>query len=365
MAKNTSLEVGTLFTVEDINAWYNDNPLLPTKSDASFPLIENRKSQAWKTVSNASLNLNILADPISLNSKVPVDGRGTFKSIGGEMAPFGKGREMDADKIEQFEELKSAFAELGNTANAERLVKFYGDDLAYVRSACVNQKNYLNWALISSACNLGFVAGNSPYLKGLANMDYKVESWQKAAVTKAWSDSTALILNDIKTALDLAKTKSKAFYTITLNAAEFEHVRNNEQIQKYSATMVQNLFSTQSPPTVEAVNAMVSQYFSKQISFNVVDEDYSRMALNGTVTTANPFADGTAVFSATPVLGHFEWNGIPIIDPTIETKESFFTVGNVLTVNPNMSETYSKGRGMSVVDTYADNYYLKTNAVSW
>ena len=365
MAKKQPLVVGNLISVQDIMAWYEAYPLKPTKADASFPLVENTKGKTWKTVSNASLNLNVMADPISLNSKVPVDGRNGFKAIGGEMAPFGKGREMDADGIEKFEELKIHFAELKNGANAARLIAYYGDDLAYVRSACVNQKNYLSWALISSACDLGFVTANSPYMQGLANMDYAVEAWQKDVNATSWANAASLIIDDIQSALSLAKAQNKAFNTITINSIWFEYVRLNTQIQKYSATMVQNLYSTQTPPTLEAINTMLGQYFGKPIQFNVIDEDYTRMNLDGTATTANPFSDGVAVFSNTPLLGHFEWNRIPIIDPTLETIESFFTVGSVTTVNPNMAETYSKGRGMPVIDSFADNFYLKINAIAW
>jgi len=118
-------------------------------------------------------------------------------------------------------------------------------------------------------------------------------------------------------------------------------------------------------PTMEMVNNMLSQYFDTDIMFVVVNEKVSRESLQGVKTTANPFADGVAVFSQTMQLGHFEWNGIPIIDATKETFEDFFIVGNTLKVDPSYSKTYVKGRGFPVVDTYADNIYLKVDAVAW
>ena len=72
-----------------------------------------------------------------------------------------------------------------------------------------------------------------------------------------------------------------------------------------------------------------------------------------------------AVFSASKVMGHFEWNGIPIVDPTGETYESFFLVGNYKEIDPSYSKIYAKGRGFPVVDSYADNFYLKVDAVAW
>lgn len=141
-------------------------------------------------------------------------------------------------------------------------------------------------------------------------------------------------------------------------------MRKNTQIQKYCANLVSNLFNTQSPPTLEAVNAMLSSYFNNQVVVKVIDEKTTRATRNDVKTTANPFKDGVAVFSQTPVFGHFEWNDIPVIDSR-ETPESFFIVGNYRNIDPNYSKIYAKGRAFPVVDSYADNFYLKIDAVAW
>jgi len=364
MAKNNPLILGSMLSVQDIQGWYQDNPLIPSKAQRSFPLVQSNK-KTWKTMSNNGLLLNEAADPISLNSKVPVAGRAGYKDVIGEMATFGKGREMTADDIEKFEELKRNFAELKNPAVAQQLIDFYGNDLAFVRAAMNAEMSYLSWALVSNACNIGFVAANSPYMQGITAMDYGVESWQKNAVGTSWANIAAEILGDIQSVLDTCDTYSKNILTITLNKKWFTYVRNNTQIQKYCATMVQNLYSTQAPPTIEAINAMLDSYFNMPVRFEVIDEKITRAAIDDTKTTANPFADGVAVFSLTPVLGHFEWNGIPIIDTVKETYESFFLVGNYKEIDPSYSKIYAKGRGFPVVDSYADNFYLKINAVAW
>jgi len=362
MPKNRVLD--SLISVQDIMGWYQDNPLKPTKADASFPLVQSDQ-KTWKTISNNALLQNEAADPISLNSSVPVSGRAGFKDVMGEMASFGKGREMTADDIEKFEKLKRDFATLKNPQIAQQLIDFYGNDLAFVRTAMQAERNYLSWALVSNACNIGFVAAHSPYMQGITAMDYGVEAWQKNAVSTSWANSAALILDDIEAAIELGETYGKNYYTITLNKKEFKYVRNNVQIQKYCATLVQNLYSTQAPPTLEAINAMLDSYFNVMVKFNVIDEVITRATLNDVKTTVNPFADGVAVFSATPILGHFEWNGIPIIDPTRETYQDFYLVGNLKDIDPSYSKIYAKGRGFPVVDTYADNFYLRINATPW
>lgn len=363
MPKNTPI-LGTLVTMQDILGYYNDNPLKPSKAQQSFPLVKAEET-TWKTISNNALLQNEAADPISPNSSVPVSGREGYKDVMGEMASFGKGREMTADDIEKFEKLKRDFAQLKNPAVAKQLVDFYGDDLTFIRTAMVAEMSYLDWALISNACSIEFVSANSPYMAGLTSMDYPVVAWQKDAVATTWANAASLILDDIAGILLLGKTYGKIFTTIFLNDTWWTHVRNNTQIQNYTATLVQTIQSTQAPPTLEQVNSLLATYFNGLVKFEIIDEVTTRSTRDDVKTTSNPFADGVAVFSQSTILGHFEWKTLPIIDPTRETVENWFVVGNKMKIDPSWSKLYAKGRGMPVIDTYADNVYLKINAVAW
>jgi len=363
MGKNKII-LGSLITMQDISGYYNDNPLMPSKAQAAFPLVKSEET-TWKTISNNGLLQNEAADPISTKSSVPVAGRQGFKSVIGEMAEFGKAREMTADDIEKFEKLKRDFAQLKNPAVAQQLIDFYGNDLAFIRNAMLAEMSYLSWALVSNACNIGFVAANSPYMQGITAMDYGLSAWQKNAVATSWANPAAEILGDIESAITLGETYGKKYYVITINKKWFNYVRMNTQIQKYCATLVQNLYSTQAPPTLVAINAMLDSYFNGAVVFEVVDEVTTRATRDDVKTTSNPFSDGVAVFSQVKQLGHFEWNALPTIDPSRETFESFFLVGNYIQIDPTYSKIYGKGRGFPVVDTYGDNFYLKVNAVAW
>lgn len=364
MGKDNPVEVASIITVEDINAYYEANPWPLGSIDAVMPLAVTRKD-TWKTISNKIYELNEAADPISSKAPVPVAGRQGFKTILGGFAEFGKGREMTADDLEEFENLKIAFEETNNPADAAALVDYYGNDLKFVRNAVQAERIYLSYALLSNACNISLVQANSPYLQSLEAMDYAVESWQKDAVSTSWANAAALILDDIQSAIDATEAQGKVLRKIKINKTWFKHVRNNTQIQKYCATLVQNLYSTQAPPSLNAVNTMITEYFGQDIAFEVIDEKITRSAIDDTKTTANPFADGVAVFTVTTQVGRFVWKKIPIIDPTKETYESFFLAGNVKKVDPSYGKIYSKAKGFPVIDTYADNFYLKIDAVAW
>jgi len=364
MGKDKTLAVSAIVTVQDIQAYYLDNPVAPSNVEAMFP-IEQSRTKTWKTISNGSTYVNEAADPMSLNSKVPVSGRPGFGTVMGDMTTFGKAREMTADDLEEFAELKRQFGETKNPAVAQRLIDFYGNDLKFIRDAMRAEMAYLGNALLSNACNIGFLVANSPYMQGITAMDYGVATWQKNAVSASWATASTDILADIASVIATAKAQGKILRKIKINKTWFEYVRMNTVIQKYCATMVQNLYSTQAPPTLVAVNSMIAGYFNSDIAFEVIDETITRASLNDIKTVANPFADGVAVFTMETRVGHFSWNPIYIDSPQLETYESFFVVGSTKQVNPSFSEIYAKGRAFPVVDTYADNFYLKINAVAW
>lgn len=363
-AKNKPVEIGSILSVEDITAWYEDFPLEPSKAEMYFPLDESDKT-SWKTISNQTTYKNEAADPISVNSTVPVSGREGYKDVIGEMTTFGKAYEWTADEIEKYNRLVSNFSTLKNQTAANRLLDYYGADLMKIRTAMKAQMAYMDWALISDACQYSFLEANSPYMRGITAMTYPVAAWQKDAVATTWADTAALILDDIQSVIDVGEIYGKTYMEIAINKKWFNYVRKNDQIKNQTISLVASLVGADNNPNLEAINNMLESYFDMSVKFVVIDETVTRASLDDVKTTANPFKDGVAVFTMGGVMGRFAWNPLPIIDPTKETAESFFTVGNYVQVDPSYAKFYGKGRAFPVIDTYLDNFYLKVDAVVW
>lgn len=364
MPKNKPVRIGSILSIEDVQAYYIDNPILLSRAEGAFPLKSSGKT-TWKTISNAQLIENEAADHMSLNSTIPVSGRPGFKDIIGEMTTFGKGYEWNADEIEEYNKLKADFDQLGDAASAIALLNYYGDDLTKVRTSMTAQMSYMDWSLISNACEYSFLAANSIYMQGITAMLYPITAWQKDAVATTWANDAALILNDIQSAIDVGDDNNKSLTIIYINKKWFGYVRQNTQIRNQTLTLVGKLLEAENNPNLEQINAMLSQYFDEEVRFEVINEKVVRSSLQGVKTKANPFKDGVAVFAQSTVLGHFEWNKIPIIDPTSEVYENFFLVGNYVQIDPSYAKIYGKGRAFPVVDSYADNFYLKVDAVAW
>lgn len=362
--KNIPVTIGSILSVQDVQAYFQDNTILPTKAEQAFPLV-NSDNTTWKTLTNNSLPLNEAADPMSLNSTIPVSGRPNYKDVIGEMTTFGKGYEWSADEIEKYNRLQANFTQLKDVAAATALLNFYGDDLSKIRNSMTAQMSYMDWSIISNACEYSFLAANSPYMQGITAMAYPVSSWQKDAVATSWANPAALILDDIQSALDTGDDNAKQFKVIYINKKWFGWIRKNTQIKNQTITLIGNLVGADNNPNLEQINTMLGSYFDDSVRFEVIDEKVTRASLTDVKTTASPFKDGVAVFAQDTQLGHFEWNRIPIIDPTREVYENFFLVGNYTQIDPSYAKIYGKGRAFPVIDTYADNFYLKVDAVAW
>lgn len=354
----------SLLTIQDVSAWYRANPLPLGEIDTFFPLDE-ADSTTWKTISNIDFETNEAADPVNDEAPIPVAGREGFKTVMGEMTTMGKGREMTADTLKKFEKLKASFATLENSQNAQKLVDHYGKDLAFIRKAIEAQRVFLCWTLLSNACSIEFSATNSVYFQGITSMDYPVAAWQKDDVATSWVDPAALILDDIQSVVDAAKVEGRTYAEIKINDIWFGWVRKNTQIKNQTITLLASLTGAQTNPSLTDINAMLSNYFQFSIRFVVINEQIGRGQLNGTKLVANPFANGVAVFTVGTQVGRFEWYSLFILDTSVETVENYFIVGTKLWTDPNKMKNYTKAQAFPVVDSFADNFYLRINAVSW
>lgn len=363
--KFTPANPNSLLTIQDIMAWYKDNPWPLGSIDSYFPL-DIALGDTWETIQNQDRLKNEAADPVSKHAPIPVSGREGYKKVLGGFASMGKGREMTSEELEKFEYLKRLFQQVKNPAAAAQLVAFYGNDLAYIRTAIEAQRIYLCWALLSNACSISFSATNSIYFQGITSMDYPVAAWQKDAVATAWSNPAALILDDIKSVATAAEAQGIYYAEIKINSVWFDYVRANTQIKAQTRSLLSVLTSADTNPTLEDINNMLLKYFTGlQIKFVVVDEKITRGALDGTKSTANPFANGVAVFTVGTQVGRFVYKAPFILDASKEALENYFIVGTKWGTDPNYLKNYSKAEAFPVVDTYDENYYLKIDAQAW
>lgn len=355
----------------EIDAYFKRMPAPEMNWKTYFPVVQ-QLSDNWKTLGNQSYAVNVAADPAALGSSAPIKSRKGTETIQGGFGVFKVARIKDETEIQEFNELQAKSAQFTSPAQYQQILDWMGNDIEFTRNAALSQANYLNWALLSSACDLGYIAANSPQLTSLKNIVYPVAAWQKVdkdtatiGITKTWADITALIIDDIENMVNLAEDNGKVVTRIKINKTWFKYVQLNTQVQKYASTYVQNALNLQGLPTLETINSMLGEYFSSDVGFEVVNEKVSREALDGSTTTANPFADGVIVLTAETRVGSFQFKGLTSNPNIISVSEDFYTIERLYQSDPDLEKTLSKFKGMSVIDTYADNIYAKVNNTAW
>lgn len=355
----------------EIDAYFKRMPAPEMTWKTYFPVVQ-QMGDNWKTLGNQSYAINVASDPAALGSSAPIKSRKGTDVIQGGFGVFKVARIKDESEIQEFNELQAKASQFTSPAQYQQILDWMGNDIEFTRNAALSQANYLNWALLSSACNLGYIASNSPQLTSLKNIVYPVGTWQKVdkdtatiGITKSWLDITALIIDDIENIVTLAKNNGKIVTKIKINKDWFRYVQKNTQVQKYAATYIQNALSLQGMPTLTTINAMMAEYFGMNVAFEVIDESVSREAVNGTTTTANPFADGVAVFTSETRVGSFQYKMLTSNPNVISVMEDFYTIERLYQSDPDLEKTLSKFKGMAVIDTYADNVYVKVNNTAW
>lgn len=355
-------QINSLISTADISAYFKQ--FTPSaKSDDRFFRSVNTKSKQWSTATLSNSYANLAGGLISNNSTAPIFSRPTVDTVLGSMVVFGGGFEMTADEIDQFNDLKYAFEKSGNAGDAQALIAFYGNDLNRINGLMKNEKAALNWGLLSNACSITATLANTSFAASMAAMAYPVSAWQKQAVGTTWSNVASTIVTDVQNAVDAGMAQGKTYTRMFVNKKTFGYIRKNTEVQNACASRVSVLLSATAMPNLEQINMMFEQVCGVQVI--VVEDLISRESVLNVTTTTSAFADDVAVFAESDELGRFEYNLIPIIDGTRETYVDFYQVGNMLEINPSKSTIYGKARGFSVIDSYADNYYLKTNAVAW
>jgi len=321
------------------------------------------KTKLWSTMVLKNVNYNLAAGVINNGASAPVLSRPQVETVMGEMLSIGGSFVKSEEDLQEYAELKSAYASSGSNGDMTALINYYGEDLSKCRSIIQNEKAYLNWSLLSSACSIDITLANSGYAKSMSTSKYPLEAWNKDNNATDWSNIASLIIDDIVSAVEVGKSKQKVFKNMFVNPVTFGYIRKNTQVQNYCASRISQLTNSVAMPSADTINQLLNELCG--IKIVVISDQIDRESVYGVISTAYAFASDVAVFTESDSVGHWAYTDIYINNPSLEVREGYFIVGNILEVNPSVATTYSKAMGFPVIDSYNSNFYLKTDANAW
>jgi hypothetical protein len=338
--------------------------IMPLTYQNYFPLKQNL-TFSWRTLSNILQQPNVAAELQADNSTVARKRRPIIQSASGDLPLMSISREMERSEIKEYQ---IALALAGNDATARSLVEFWANDVNFCFNGIQSEFEYISWALISGAGKLSFSTSNNVYFANQFDLDYAVDTANKKANSVSWATAaTADPIGDFQTVVKAAKLLGLNLRHIWINMDNWYLLQATAQIKALTKIYINDAASIETMASLAQVNAALQNVaYLSGITIHVVDQTITREALDGTRTSANPFADNVAVFTESTVLGSSQYSILRQNDPAvIYAQRENALIKKYGTVEPLGEITIGECDGMPVLDTAYRNMYLKTNAVAW
>lgn len=350
-------------TDKRMQAYVNTLPM-PLSYTSYFPLKKNITFD-WKTMSNVLQAPNIAADLKANNASTAKKSRPIVQSTSGDLPLMAISREMTRSQIKEY---KVALKMADGDEKAKEIVQIWGNDVNFCFNGINSEYEYISWALLSSAGKLSFTESNNAYFANEFDLDYQVDSEQKTANSTAWSDSgNAKPIDDIRTVVKAEKKNGRMLMHVWMNLDNFYLFQATDQVKDMTAVYTPDNVRFETLPSLQQINAAIKNVNElSNITIHVVDQLITRESKQGIYTTANPFADNTAVFTESTILGSSQYGVLEGNDPAVTyAYRDNVVIRKFGNQDPVTEVTIGESDGIPVLDTAYRNHYLKTNAVAW
>lgn len=338
--------------------------VMPLTYQFYFPLKKNLFFQ-WKTLSNILQQPNVAAELQADNATTARKSRPIIQSATGDLPLMTISRQMERSEIKEYQTM---LAMAGGDATAAELVKIWADDVTFCYTGIQSEFEYIAWALLSNAGSLSFTTANNVYFANQFALDYAVSATQKTANSVSWATTaTADPIGDFITVVKAGKLLGLNLRHVWISQDNWYRMQSTDKIKALVKIYINNVASIEVAPSLAQVNAAMSNIpYLEGLTIHVVDSTVTREALDGSRTSANPFADNVAVFTESTIIGSSQYSILAQNDPSmIYAQRENALIKKYSTQEPLSEVTIGECDGIPVLDTAYRNWYLKTNAVSW
>ena len=270
-------------------------------------------------------------------------------------------------KRSEIKEYQTALA-FAQDSDATKLVNYWGDDVDFCFNGVQSELEYIAWALASNAGKLAFTTTNNATFANEFDLDYDVDDWQKQKSSVDWANSaSADIIGDLVALVKTAKANGLNPKFAFVNLDELYRICSAEQIIKACASYLANAVGVSQTPDLAALNAMLAkQAWLNGLQIRVIDQSITRELANGSVTSANPFADRRLILAESEKLGTTQYDILQEQNQYIVRAERAHTVVKKYgTVEPLAEITIGQADAVPVFDTAYRNLYVRTDAQNW
>ena len=350
-------------TQQMVQARLNTADAKPFTFGTYFP-VKKVNGFIWRTLSNQLAKKNVAADLHSDNGTILRKRRPIFESAKGDIPFISISRELSRSEIKEYQ-TALAFAQ---DDDATKLVQYWGEDVDFCFNGVQSELEFIAWKLASNAAKLGFTTTTNATYANEFDLDYDVDPEMKVKTTVDWNNkATADIIGDLRTFINLAKSKGLNPKFAFINLDELYKIASADQIIKACASFASNALGISQTPDLTQINSMLArQAWLNGIQLRVIDQDITREFADGSQTSGNPFENNRMVISETERLGTTQYDVLQENDELILRAERAHTVIKKYgTIEPKSEVTIGQADAVPVFDTAYRNLYVRTDAEEW
>lgn len=266
-----------------------------------FPL-KFTPTLTWKQL-QANAGAPIAADVVSYNSSAPKKSRQVVGRLSGDINKIDVSREKEETDLNEYYQLQRY---ANTTEGAQALLDWIYNDVEF----CFNAVNArLEWLCLRAA-STGKIVLNSDNNNGVVTenaVDFLIPATQKTGVNIVWSNAaSATPIATLKAKVKAAKALGFKLPYAFMDQDTFDNMAATAEVQKFAATWVQNALQTQQVPSVDTVNAALSNANLPKI---IIIESFIQIEKpDGSRSNVAPWEAGVVALVPSTVLGN-TWYG--------------------------------------------------------
>jgi hypothetical protein len=345
-------------TVETINGKNNEQAL--TYMFKTMLRKEYSVTGKWDAIS--LINTRISADYVAMDSSLPLKRRDSIGKASGDIVK--SGMELWLNE-KQLTDLDTMIAQKVN--DTDLIAKLFHDTPKVVTGIYeLMEKSFLEG--LSTGIT---VIDDTENVGTGVRLDYKYLDENKFGISILWSNVAAKPLDDIRRALNKAKTDGNTISNVYMDDVTFDNFTKTTQVKEYFAFSIGFVGNSGlvPAPTLEKINAALKADNRYKFQIVIVDRQIINEK-NGVRTVITPWSQGKVILTTSPQVGVLAYARLaeqnhPVQGVSYQTADDYILVSKYRQNKPSLSEfTTSQARVVPVICNVEQIYQIDSLLVS-
>lgn len=299
-----------------------------------------------------TFNHRVMADVVSLDSKLPLKSRPSIRKVSGDISKLGTMRKLNEKEISQIQQLIDA------KTDTNLVVRELMKDIPAVMNGVYDRLEYMFLQGLSS----GYTSTVDEDNVGTSvRVDFGYFEENKKTSAKPWSDAEATPLSDIEDLIEKARLSGHVIKFVYMDTKTKRTFLRSSEVRAYvaGANGVYVDGSKVPVPTLNAFNALGLGWEIREISVNLKAER------DGVSTVVSPWEDGKVILTTSDRVGSLVWSKVAEMthqaqNVNYQVSDNYMLISQWRSVNPLSEFTAAQAMVFPVITGVESIYQLDT-----